>query len=66
MKEMSQCSPVSVLPDPPGGPLAFYAHVLTSSKKQEPESFWAAVLGAVFGDGWLWHACCSWLRWVPC
>ena len=49
MQEMSALFSSLRSPDPPLPPPGFYARVAQSIEKQQPESFWAAVLEPVFG-----------------
>jgi len=49
MQEMSALFSSLRSPDPPAPPPGFYARVANRIEKQQPESFWAAVLEPVFG-----------------
>ena len=49
MREMSSLFLSLRSPDPPAPSPGFYARVTNQIEKQQPESFWAAVLEPVFG-----------------
>src|SRR5436853_457290 len=49
MKEMSELFSALRSPEPPIPSPGFYARVTNLIEKQQPESFWAAVLEPVFG-----------------
>jgi len=49
MKEMSEMFSCLRSPDPPVPAPGFYARVTSLIEKQQPESFWTAVLEPVFG-----------------
>ena len=49
MKEMSALFASLRSPDPPQPSPGFYARVASHIEKQQPESFWAAILEPAFG-----------------